>query len=101
MTRVAVIVTVSISVKRHGDHRNSFKGKHLIGAGLKFINLVHCHHGRKHGDKQVGVVLKVLYLDPQAAQKDSKPLKLWKPQIPHPTGTLPLTRTHFQKCHSL
>jgi|UPI00001F6546 hypothetical protein len=25
-----------ITVKRHHDHSNSYKGKHLIGAGLQF-----------------------------------------------------------------
>ena len=31
-----VLVRVSIAVKRHYDHGNSYKGKHLIGAGLWF-----------------------------------------------------------------
>jgi len=33
---IGVLVKVSITVKRHHDHSNSYKGKHLIGAGLKF-----------------------------------------------------------------
>ena len=36
-------------MKRHHDHGNSYKGKHLIGAGLQFRSLVCCHHGKKHG----------------------------------------------------
>ena len=29
-------VRVSIATKRHQDHGGSYKGKHLIGAGLQF-----------------------------------------------------------------
>jgi hypothetical protein len=46
---------VSIAVKRHHDHSNSYKGKHLIWAGLRFWGLVRCCHGRKHGDVQTGM----------------------------------------------
>ena len=28
-----------IAVKRHHDHSNSYKGKHLVGAGLQFQRL--------------------------------------------------------------
>ena len=31
-----VLGRVFIAVKRHHDHSNSYKGKHLIGAGLQF-----------------------------------------------------------------
>jgi hypothetical protein len=31
-----MLVWVSIAVKRHHDQGNSYKGKHLIGAGLHF-----------------------------------------------------------------
>jgi hypothetical protein len=44
---------VSISVKKHYDHGNSYKGKHLIEAGLQFRGIIHCHHGGKHGGLQV------------------------------------------------
>jgi hypothetical protein len=40
-----VLVKVSISVKRHHDHGNSYKEKHLIRAGFQFRGLVHYHHG--------------------------------------------------------
>jgi hypothetical protein len=30
-----VCLRISIAVKRHHDHCNSYKGKHLIGAGLQ------------------------------------------------------------------
>ena len=47
----------SIAVKRHHDHSNSYKGKHLIGPGLQVQSLVHCHHGGKHGGMQADLVL--------------------------------------------
>ena len=46
---LGVLVRVSIAVKRHQDHSNSYKGKHLTGAGLQFRGLVNYHHDRKHG----------------------------------------------------
>jgi hypothetical protein len=64
-----------IAVKRHHDHNNSYKGKHLIGAGLQFRDSVHYHHGGKHGGTQAGRVLKRdlrdLYRDQQAARRES------------------------------
>ena len=44
-----VLVTVSIAMKRHHGHSNSYKRKHLIGTGLQFRGLVHYCHGRKQG----------------------------------------------------
>jgi hypothetical protein len=32
---LSVLVRVSVAVKRHRDHSNSYKGKHLIGTGLQ------------------------------------------------------------------
>jgi hypothetical protein len=64
-------------VKRHHDHSNSYKGKHLIGDGLQFRYLVHYHHGRgqgKHAGTQADIVLegelRVLHFDLQTARKD-------------------------------
>jgi hypothetical protein len=34
---ISVLVSIPIEVKRQHDHDNSYKGKHLIGAGLKTI----------------------------------------------------------------
>ena len=34
LVKMAVLVMVSIAVKRSHDHRNSYKGKHLTVAGL-------------------------------------------------------------------
>jgi hypothetical protein len=38
-------------------HGNSYKGKHLIEAGLQFRGLVYPCHGRKHGSMQADMVL--------------------------------------------
>ena len=43
--------------RRH-DCGKSYKGTHLIGAGLQLRGSVHCQHGRKHGDVQADTVLK-------------------------------------------
>ena len=52
-----ILVRVSIAVKRQHIHGNSYKGKHLIRAGLQCIGLVRYHHRRKHGGTQADVVL--------------------------------------------
>ena len=46
-----------ITVKRHHGYDNSFKGKHLIRAGLQFRGVVHYYHGGKQGDMQGDRVL--------------------------------------------
>ena len=41
-----------IAVKRHHDHHNSYKGKHLIGTGLQFQRLSPLstwQHPHRHG----------------------------------------------------
>lgn len=43
---VRVLVRASITVKRHHSQRNSYKGHHLVGAGLQLKSLVPCHRGR-------------------------------------------------------
>jgi ABC-type uncharacterized transport system ATPase subunit len=57
-------------VKRHHDHGNSYKGKHLIGLDYKFRLALYCH-GEKHGRIQTGMMLEketgILLLDQQAA----------------------------------
>ena len=61
-------------MKRHHDQGNSYKGKHLIGAGLQFRGSVHYHHGRKHGSIQADMVLekelRVMHLHVHAAEGD-------------------------------
>ena len=46
-----------IAVKRHHDHSNSYKRKHLIRASLQFRDLFHCRDG-KHGTTQEDVLEK-------------------------------------------
>ena len=40
---------VYIAVKRHHDHGNSYKGNHLIGAGLQFQRLETWWCAGRHG----------------------------------------------------
>ena len=57
-------------MKRYRGYSNSFKGQHLVGAGLQFRGLVHYHYGRKHGGVQADMVLektRVLRLDLKAS----------------------------------
>ena len=65
---------VSIAVTRHHDHGHSYKGKHLIRAGLQFRVVAYYCHGRKHGSMPADLVLekeqRVLHLDLQAAAGD-------------------------------
>ena len=55
--KVCVCLRVSIAVKRHHDHSNSYKGKHLIGVAYSFTGLAHFPHGREHGGMQADTVL--------------------------------------------
>ena len=45
-----------MAVKRHHDQSNSYKGKHLFGAGVP----IYYHHGGKHVTMQAGLLLEVL-----------------------------------------
>jgi hypothetical protein len=45
----------SISVKRHHGHDNSYKGHHLIEAGLQFRGSDHYHHGGEHGSLEADI----------------------------------------------
>jgi hypothetical protein len=69
-----------IAVKRHHDHRNFYKGKHLIGTGLQLKCLVHYHHDEKYGGLQADWVpqkeLGGLQVDLKAAGRESEPLGL-------------------------
>jgi len=44
-----VLVRISIAVKRHYNHNNSYKGKPLTDAGLHFRGLVQTSHIGRHG----------------------------------------------------
>ena len=104
----SLLVGVSITVKRHHDHGNSYKGQHFIGTGLQVRGLVHDHRGRKHGDKhgrQTWLLEKeprILHLDhrQQTGRKsDTGPgLSIWKHQSPLPvTHFLQQGRTNSDK----
>jgi hypothetical protein len=64
-------------VKRHQDHGNSYKGKHLTETWFSFRSFIYYHHGRKHGGIKADMVLeeelRVLHLDPQEAEGDFVP----------------------------
>ena len=66
--QVIVLVRISIAVKRHQDHGNSYKGQHSIGPGLQFRGLVHYLHGSVKADMVLEKELRVLRLDPRAAE---------------------------------
>ena len=51
------LVRISVSVKRHYDHDNSYKGKHLIGVAYSFGGLLHYLQGGKQDSMQADVVL--------------------------------------------
>lgn len=74
---MVILVKVFIVANRHRDHDYSYKGKHLIGAGLQFRCLVQYHYGRKQGSMQAHIVLdrelSFLHLDLKAAGRDSEP----------------------------
>ena len=67
-----ILLRISMAVKRHHDHSNSYKGN-IWGGSLQLRGLVHLHHhGTKHGsiqtDMVLGMELRVQHLDPQAAE---------------------------------
>ena len=69
----SVLVGASIAVKKQHDQGNSYKGQYFIGAGLQFSDLVHYHHGGKHGSVQADMALRVLHLDPKATRRRLAP----------------------------
>ena len=58
--------------ERHHDYSKSYKGKHLIGSGLKLRGLVHYSHSGNPDSWKADMVLekklRILQLDPQAAE---------------------------------
>ena len=55
--KLAVLVRVSIAMKRYNKQSNSYKGQHSIGADFWFRGLVHYYHDRKHDSMQTDIVL--------------------------------------------
>jgi hypothetical protein len=70
MPKTGILARISIALKKHFDHSNSYKIKHLIGASSQFQRFRLYHHGGEHGILQADMVLKkqrVLYPDPKIA----------------------------------
>jgi len=66
----------SITVERHYDHSNSYKGRHLFETQLKFRGLVHLGQGQKHVGIWENMVLKwlrALHPDLKAAREREGP----------------------------
>jgi hypothetical protein len=83
-------------VKRHHEHINSYKGKHLIEAGLQFQRF----HGRENGGMQEDMViekeLRIVHPDPKAAGEGTLGLAgAYSSSKLAPSGTLSLTRLHL------
>lgn len=67
-----------MAVKRHRDHENSYKRKHVIGAGFQSRGLGRSYHGRKHGgtvqaDAVLEKELRGPHLGRQVSGRDSEP----------------------------
>jgi hypothetical protein len=57
-SKFRVTKCLSIAVKRHHNHGNSYKGNHLVGAGLQVQRLsLPSHHSGKHDSLHVDMVL--------------------------------------------
>ena len=66
-----VLIRDSITVKRHHDKGNSYKGKHLFGLVYIFRGSIHYNNSEKHGILKVDLVekvLRVLHLDPKVVR---------------------------------
>ena len=68
---------ISIAVKTHHDHSNSYKGEHLIWDSLQLQIFRPLLSGGKQGSMQADMVLerklRVLHLDPQATGNELSP----------------------------
>lgn len=66
------LLRTPIAVERHHHHDNSYKGRHLAGAGLRFRGLV-CYD-RNHGCEQAVMVeaeMSAPHLDHQAPGRET------------------------------
>ena len=87
-----------IAVKNHHDHSNSYKEKHLIGAGLQFQRFSPLsswweawQRAGRHGAEE----LRTLHLDPQTARRDCVHSEHRRPQSPLHSDALPPIRPHL------
>jgi hypothetical protein len=61
-------------VNKYHDQDNSYKGQHLIGAGLQVYRLSPLSSRQEHGSIQAGMVqekLRVLHLHPKEAKEQT------------------------------
>ena len=66
-----VLIRVSIAVKRHHDQGDSYKGQHLVGAGLQVQSFSPLSSRWEHGSFKESLALeelRVLHLDLTAAR---------------------------------
>lgn len=82
---------VSLRVKRHHSHGNSYKQIHFIGTALNVRVLLHYCHCRKHGGMQVDMMMvssweSCIWIHRQQDEKERKPLELaWVSETSKPT----------------
>ena len=70
------MLKVSIAVKKHHDHDNSSKEKHLIGASLQFQMSSPLSQWDMQADMVLAKKLGVLHLDLQATGSDCVTLSM-------------------------
>ena len=80
-----LMIGYCLRVKRYHDHSNSYRGQHLIEAGLQVQSII--IYGGKHGSVQAGMVLeelRVLPLVRKVARLRLTPMWLggWSPSPP-------------------
>jgi hypothetical protein len=89
---VTVLVKVSIAVNRHRDQGNSYKGQHLIGAGLqvqRFSPLSSWQHLGRHDAE--GAESSTL----SEGKNEKTDSLLARKRVSKPTSTLPPTRSRL------
>ena len=77
-------------MKRHHDHGNSYKGKHLIGVAYSsevWSTIIMVGHGGMQADMVLEKELRILYLDPKVTGSE---LRHWK-KLEHRRPQSPLS----------
>ena len=110
ITLDAICLRVSIAVKRHHDHGNSYKGKHLIEVvAYSFRGLIHYHRGGGHGGElcsvQTDMVLELRLLHLEGNRKSTETpgsiLSIGNLKAHLHSDTLLPTKPHLLKVPSL
>jgi hypothetical protein len=94
-----VLIRVSNAVRRHHDQGNSYKGQHLIGAGLQVQRFSPLSSRRENSSFQAGMALekelKALCLQSKRSQEQTVSMWLGRgSQKPTPTVTHFLQQGH-------